>query len=251
MMGGRSEENVLVVGATSTIARALAGKLAARGARLHLAARDANEVSRIASDLAIRHGATVTWSAFDATHEKQVDELVAGAEGALGRVDTAVIALGDLGDQQLAERDGNHAAQIAFVNFTAPMLVCTHIANHLAAQRRGRIIALVSVAGDRGRRSNYVYGSAKGGFDLFLQGLRSRLHPLGVSVTTARLGFVDTKMTFGRAGLFLVASPEAAAGAVLRAADRRADVAYVPWFWRPVMFAVRSVPERLFKRLAI
>jgi decaprenylphospho-beta-D-erythro-pentofuranosid-2-ulose 2-reductase len=246
-----AQDNVLVVGATSSIARALAGKLAARGARLHLAGRNAFEVSRIASDLRVRHGATVTWTAFDATDRADLESLVANSERVLGRIDTAVIALGELGDQGLAERDGNHAAQTMWTNFTAPMLICMELANRLAAQRSGRMVALLSVAGDRGRRSNYVYGSAKGGLDLFLQGLRSRLHQCGVAVTTVRLGFVDTKMTFGMAGLFLVAAPEAVAAAVLRAADRRADVVYVPWFWRPVMFAVRSVPERFFKRLAI
>lgn len=241
---------VLVVGATSSIARALAGRLAARGARLHLAGRNGDELSRIASDLGIRYEAAVTWGTFDASSE-DLAEVVDVAATSMGGIDMAVVALGDLGDQQLAERDGSHAMHIARMNLIAPMLLCTELANRFAEAGRGHIVALVSVAGDRGRRSNYVYGSAKGAFDLYLQGLRSRLHPHGVQVTSVKLGFVDTKMTYGRAGMFLLASPESAAAGILRASDRHADVVYVPWFWWPVMLAVRSVPERLFKRLAI
>jgi short-subunit dehydrogenase len=134
--------------------------------------------------------------------------------------------------------------------FTGAASVLHWLAPTLEA-RGGRVVVLGSVAGDRGRPRNYVYGSAKAGLHAYLQGLRARLHRCGVPVTTIKLGFVDTAMTFGRPGTFLVASPEAAAAAIVRHADRGADVRYVPAFWRPLMLAVRMIPERIFKTLDV
>jgi len=121
----------------------------------------------------------------------------------------------------------------------------------LEAQRQGRVVALASVAGDRGRIKNYVYGSAKAGLATYLQGLRARLFRAGVSVTTVKPGFVDTAMTFGLPGMFLVADPADIARSCLKAAERGKDVIYAPFFWWAIMTIIRHIPERIFKRLGV
>jgi decaprenylphospho-beta-D-erythro-pentofuranosid-2-ulose 2-reductase len=244
-------ETVLVVGATSSIARALAGRFAERGARLHLVGRDGAELGRIAADLHVRHGAVVSCGRLDVHDRESHRAAVQDALRQLGTFDTAAVAVGELGDQRRSERDPEHALEIIDANYAGPVSILTEIANVMEDRGRGRLVCLLSVAGERGRPTNYVYGSAKGGLDIFLEGLRARLFKKGVRVTSIRLGFVDTKMTFGQAGLFLVASPQRAAASVLRALDRRRDVAYVPGFWRPVMFAIRSLPRPLFKRMSL
>lgn len=251
MSAETAADRVLIVGATSSIARAVAQRFAARGASIHLAARDGAELDRIARDLVVRHGATVTWSCFDAADRASHVQLTEEAERRLGRIGTVVVALGALGDQTRAEQEVSHAEAIIDANYTAPVSLLTLLANSLESSGGGTLACLLSVAGDRGRRSNYVYGSAKGGLDLFLEGLRVRLWRAGVQVVSIKLGFVDTKMTFGKQGMFLVASPDQAAAGIIRAIDRRREVAYVPSFWRPVMLAIRSIPRPIFKRLAL
>jgi short-subunit dehydrogenase len=137
------------------------------------------------------------------------------------------------------------------VNYTGAVSVCERVAEHLIARKRGTIIGVSSVAGDRGRQSNYIYGSAKGAFTLYLQGLRNRLFPLGVHVLTVKLGFVDTRMTWGMNTRIPIAAPEAAAQAILSAAAGGEDVLYYPRFWRGVMTIIGAVPERVFKRLKL
>ena len=246
-----NDHAVLIAGATSAIARALAARFAGRGARLHLLARDAAEVERIAADLRIRHGAAVTWSRFEAedfdTHAALLDE----AADAMGGLTGVVVVTGLLGDAARARTDFDHARRIIHANFTGTASLLTHAANRLEAQGHGFIVGLASVAGDRGRQSHYVYGASKGAFALFLQGLRNRLHPSGVRVLTVKPGFVDTAMTFGLPGLFLTAQPEDVADDVLAALDRGKDVLYTPWFWRWVMLGIRLTPERIFKRLRL
>ena len=243
------DKAVLILGATSSLARAVAAQLAAAGASLYVAGRDAFEVERIAADLSIRHRANVKWGVFEATeygaHQEFFDQVVAD----LGSLDIVVSSLGELGDPIRAQTDFAHARRVIDSNYTGVVSILTHAANYLEQQGRGLIVGISSVAGDRGRQSNYVYGSAKGAFSLFLQGLRNRLCKRGVRVVTVKPGFMDTKMTFGKPGLFLVASPERAAAAVVAGMRGSADVLYVPWFWRWIMLIVRSIPEPIFKRM--
>jgi decaprenylphospho-beta-D-erythro-pentofuranosid-2-ulose 2-reductase len=137
------------------------------------------------------------------------------------------------------------------VNFTATVALLTLLANRLEAARHGCIAVITSVAGDRGRQSNYVYGAAKGGVDRFLEGLRNRLFRSGVAVITIKPGFVDTPMTAGLRKNALFASPRRVGRAIHRAIEARRSVVYVPWFWRPIMFLVTALPESIFRRLRL
>lgn len=240
---------VLLIGATSAIGRALSRELAARGARLHLAARNDPEVERIAADLRIRYDIPVSCSHFDAADSSSHSAVVADAAAALAPLDLVVITIGEIGNQARAEAEMDVARRMIESNYTGIVSVLTHVANRLEQQRHGTIVVLSSVAADRGRRANYVYGSAKGGLERFLQGLRARLAIANVRVLTVKPGLVDTRMTFGRPGMVLVASPQRVALTIIRAIDRKRSVIYVPWFWFWIMLAVRAMPERLFRRL--
>ncbi len=242
-------KRVLIIGATSAIARAAARIFAGRGDRLFLVARDAAKLQVTAQDLRV-HGAErvdVTVADLDdfARHEALLDE----AEGALGGLEVVLIAYGTLPDQKLLEGSFEETEKELRTNFLSVVSLLTALANRLEAQKQGTIAVISSVAGDRGRKSNYVYGTAKGAVSLFLQGLRGRLHPSGVRVITIKPGFVDTPMTAEIKKNALFASPEAVAKGIVSAIDRGRDVVYLPPFWRGVMLIVRAVPEPLFKRL--
>ena len=149
------------------------------------------------------------------------------------------------------ETDAALVRQAIEVNFVGAASVLGFLAPFLEAQGRGRVAILSSIAGDRGRFSNYVYGSAKAGLNAYVQGLRARLFHSGVTVTTIKAGFIDTAMTFGHSGMFLVARPSAAARAILRASENGKEVIYFPWFWKWIMLIIKLIPERVFKRLSI
>ncbi|MFL5383122.1 MAG: SDR family oxidoreductase [Longimicrobiaceae bacterium] len=243
---------VLVAGATSAIARAVAAELARRGHALVLAARDLPEAEALAADLRLRHGVPARALRFDAldfaSHAALAAELAAAEGEALEGV---VVAFGWMGDAERARHEPEEARRTLDVNLTAVVSLLTPLADHLERRGAGFVCVVSSVAGDRGRQSNYVYGAAKGGLTVYLQGLRNRLFPAGVRVVTVKPGFVDTRMTFGLPGTFLVAPPERVAAGIVRAIARGADEVYLPGFWRPVMMAIRAVPERIFKRMKL
>lgn len=240
---------VMILGATSGIAKALAHAYARRGKHLLLLGRDMAELEAMASDLAIRHGVKASAHRFDAladqTHAAALDQAIATAPDAF---EGAVVAFGYLGDQATGQEDWSEARRVLDTNFVAAASALHHLANRLEAQRKGWLCVLSSVAGDRGRGSNYLYGSAKAGLTALCSGLRARLFKVGVQVTTIKPGFVDTGMTFGKPGMFLVASPEAAAEGIVKAVEKGRDSAYVPGFWALIMLIIRSVPETVFKR---
>ena len=163
----------------------------------------------------------------------------------------ALIAHGALPDQARCQATADAAIAALDVNFVSAVAILTPLANRFEAAGRGCLAVVTSVAGDRGRQSNYVYGAAKGGLDRFLQGLRNRLHRAGVAVVTLKAGFVDTPMTAAMPQGPLFVSARRAGRAAHRAIERRRDVAYIPWFWRPIMGVVRALPEALFKRLRL
>jgi short-subunit dehydrogenase len=244
------KETWLVLGASSAIARAFARAAAASGADIVLAGRDRADLEAIAADLRIRSGGDAEVLDFDAA---DIASHGAFAErvAALGRPVDLFLAFGTMPSQEAIDRDAALAERTIRVNYLGAVSVLQALAPLFERRAGGRIVALSSVAGDRGRLKNYVYGSAKAGLGTYLQGLRARLHRAGVSVTTVKPGFVDTAMTFGLPGLFLLASPEAVAQACLTAARRGADEIYAPAFWWAIMTIIRAIPERIFKRLNI
>lgn len=247
----RPLDAVLLLGATGGVAQALGRRLAARGARLFLVARRADRLAAVAADLELRGARVVGRAVADLDDPAGHAGLVAAAAAALGRIDLAVVAHGVLGDQARAEADPDEAERILRANLTGPALLAQAVGRALAAQRGGVLVGISSVAGDRGRQSNYFYGAAKGGFSTFLAGLRNRLHRDGVAVVTMKPGFIDTAMTAHLPRNRLYASPDRVAGIVLRAAARGRAVAYAPGFWRAVMLVIRAIPEAVFVRLRL
>ena len=238
---------VLILGATSPIARILAMKFASIGAHLYLAARDKTENDRIANDISVRAGVSAMAGTFDASDFASHSELIERATKELGGLDGVVLCFGTLGDEDKAQVDASEALATIHQNFTGAVSLLTIAAHKLEAQGTGFIVVIGSVAGDRGRKRNYVYGSAKGALHLFVQGLRARLSKTKVHVMTVILGTVDTRMTWGREGTMFVVPPERAADLIFEAWRKKRDVVYVPSFWRPIMAVVRAIPERIFK----
>ena len=242
---------VLLLGATSAIAHETARLYAQQGAALAVAARDAAKLAANAADLRARGASEVVEVAFDAADFDRHAAVVAEAWDALGGLDVALVAYGTLPDQEAVATDAAAAVEAFRLNATSVVSLLTLLAVRFEAQRSGVIGVVSSVAGDRGRPSNYVYGAAKGAVSLFAQGLRGRLAKLGVRVVTIKPGFVDTPMTADVPKNPLFASPETVGRIVFEALEGRPDVVYAPGFWRPVMAAVRAVPERVFKRLSL
>ena len=240
---------MVILGATSDIARATALAFARQGWDLHLAGRDRAALPKIATDLALRTGRDVTWSYFEASdvssHQAFWESVASGAEGVL-------CAVGLLGDQHGAEHDWTLARTILEANFTGLVPVLSMAANTFEKRGKGLIIGLGSVAGDRGRATNYLYGSAKAGFAAFLSGLRSRLAAKGVHVMTVKPGFVATGMTEGLdLPEKLTTTPERVAADIVAAAGKKRNIVYTPWFWRWIMWIITHIPECVFKRLKL
>ena len=243
-------KTVLIIGATSAIARASAAAFAAQGYHLFLAGRNADELRRIAADLAIRYPVKTMYGVFVAEALDSHAQFFTQAIAVMGEMEGVVLAVGYLGDQHAA-RDFRVAAEIILVNFTAAVSILSHCADYLEARQQGFMIGISSVAGDRGRQSNYTYGAAKGALSLYLQGLRNRLQASKVRVITVKPGFVDTAMTYGMPALFLVASPQYVGERIAGSLHNAADIIYLPWFWRYIMLIIKSIPESVFKRMKL
>jgi short-subunit dehydrogenase len=243
-------ETWLILGASSAIGRAFAREAARRGADVVLAGRDAGDLTRSAADIGISSGRLVSVAAFDAVDTASHADLVARIAALPGMVNVALL-FGIMPDQAAMDADVSQALCCIETGFVGAVSVLHRLAPELEKRRGGVVVGFGSVAGDRGRLKNYVYGAAKAGLHTYLAGLRNRLGRSGVHVMTVKPGFVDTAMTFGLPGMFLVAQPEAVARICLDAAAKRRDVVYVPWFWWGIMSIIRAVPERIFKRLSI
>lgn len=245
-------KRVLVIGATSAIAAACARRWAADGAHLFLVARNADRLEAVAADLRARGAADVRTLLLDANdlaaHAAVLDTAFAQWAG----LDLALIAHGTLPDQRACEADPGLALREFATNGSSVIALLTALANRFEAQRAGRIAVITSVAGDRGRPSNYLYGSAKAAVSAFCEGLRARLLRTGVGVTEIRPGFVATPMTAGLAlPAALTASPEAVARRIVSAVSAGRDVVYAPAFWWAVMAVIRCLPRVVFKRLRL
>lgn len=232
-------------GATSAVAAEVTAIHVQRGDRLHLIARNPKKLNAL---IARFNNPNVSCAIADLDHLGSNDLVVRDGITALGGFDRVFIAQGLLGDQVETEKNFATAEATLRTNFTSVVSLLIPLANHLEAQRAGKICVITSVAGDRGRPRNYTYGTAKGALNLYLQGLRSRLLRAGVKVTTIKLGPVDTPMTTGHQKSALFSTPEKVAAAIVRAMDRGAGEVYVPSFWRLIMLLVRNAPEWLFQR---
>lgn len=246
-----SPSRILVVGASSAIAEAVARRYAAQGARLFLVARNAERLQAQAADLKTRGAAEVRSTVADLNDFTHHEDLVAHAWQAWNGLDLVLIAHGTLGDQKACEADFDLALRELNTNAISALSLLTRLANRFERQGTGCLAVIGSVAGDRGRQSNYIYGTAKGALAIFLQGLRNRLAPRGVQVLTIKPGFVDTPMTAAFRKGPLWASPDTIAAGIVGAVARRKDVVYLPWFWRGIMLIIRSIPERVFKKLKL
>jgi len=243
---------LLVIGATSAIARSVARLYAEQGARIFLVARDSVRLDAIADDLRVRGAVGVDSLAVDMTDHDRHPEIIEAAFDALSGLDTVLVAHGILPDQQECQDSVDAALYSMDVNFLSVVALLTPLANRMEQDRRGTIAVISSVAGDRGRQSNYIYGSAKSGLDAFLQGLRNRLFKANVNVLTIKPGFVDTPMTahIEERGALWASADDVAAG-IVTAIEKRKDVVYLPRFWSLIMLIIRSIPEVLFKRLSL
>jgi short-subunit dehydrogenase len=240
---------ILVLGATSGIAEATCRIWAAEGARLFLVARNAEKLAAVAADLRTRGASFVDTAVADLDDTDKHPALLSHAVNSLTGLDVAYLAHGILGDQAKAEQDFNTAAQIIYTNFMAPVSLLTWLANFCVQRHAGTLAVISSVAGDRGRKSNYLYGSSKAGLSAFLGGLRNRVDREGVTVLAIKPGPVKTSMTSGMKGSEKFADVDKVAQVIVKAIDTRQDVLYVPFQWQPIMFVIRHIPERVFKKL--
>jgi len=241
----------VVVGASSAIAVAFARRVAAAGCSVVLCGRDRDDLDIRAADLRLRYGVPAEVVRFDATDPASHGDVIGRLRAVVSGPVSLFVAAGSMPEQAALERDPPGVLATLEANLLGVVSLLTRMAPWLEDQRGGAVVVLGSVAGDRGRRKNYIYGAAKAGLHAYLQGLRARLFPAGVAVVTVKPGFVDTAMTFGQPGLFLVASPDALAAGCLRAVEKGRDVVYLPWFWRWIMLIIRLIPERIFKRTNI
>ena len=241
---------IAVVGATSAIARETLRRFQADGAAMVLVGRTEAKLRALTVDLDVRGADLRDAFAADLVERGEPARVAERILSTFDPPDLLLVAHGEDGDRPVHHADPGAAVGLLRVNLESVVALVTPIAARMEAVGRGRIAVIGSVAGDRGRQSNYVYGAAKGGLAVYLAGLRNRLHFAGVGVTTVKAGWVDTEMTADvPADHPLMVGPERAGRAIHRAIVRGKDVAYVPWFWRFIMLVVRAIPEPVFKRL--
>ncbi|ANI55865.1 SDR family oxidoreductase [Pseudomonas glycinae] len=243
-------KRVLIIGATSAIATACARRWATQGSEFFLVGRNLEKLQQTAADLEGRGAKATTLHAMDATDTGAHAAMLESCVGAMRQVDIALIAHGTLPDQQQCEQDPAVALQEFSNNGTSVIALLTLLSNHFETQRCGTLAVISSVAGDRGRPSNYLYGAAKAAVSTFCEGLRARMFKVGVHVITIKPGFVDTPMTQGlKLPKALVAQPEQVAKRIAEGIDRKKDVLYAPGFWSLIMLIIRSIPRSVFKRI--
>ena len=241
--------SVLIIGASSDIAQAVARKYAAQGYDLLLAGRNLDELELLASDIRIRSNVSVKSLILDVldfeSHKTFYESIESKPEG-------VVVAVGYLGDQALSQKAFSEAQLIINTNYTGVVSILNIIADDFETRKRGFVIGISSVAGDRGRKSNYQYGSAKAALTAYLSGLRNRLYASNVHVLTVKPGFVNTQMTQDMdLPEKLTQEPEAVAEDIYKAQLKKRDVLYTKWIWRWIMTVIVFIPELVFKRLSL
>ncbi len=242
---------MLVCGATSAIVAAACRYFAAEQTAFVLAGRNEAKLDMLAADLKARGASSVEKYVIDFLDWEKHEALLQYADRALSGFDTILIGHGTLGDQKKCEADFTEAFRELNANGLSAMSLAASAANMLEARGNGTIAVITSVAGDRGRQSNYVYGTAKGALHIFLQGLRNRLAKKGVAVVTIKPGFVDTPMTAAIKKGPLFASADAVGKGVYQAIVKKKNEVYLPIFWQGIMFIVKAIPEGVFKKLRL
>ena len=246
-----SIQSAMVFGASSAIATAFCRILARHGARLHLIGRDPEAIRALASDLELRGAKSVAISVADLSDTGLHEQLVTECWESLGEPGLVLLAHGSLGAQTACEADWEQQHAQIQTNFLSHLSLLTILANKFEQQRSGCLAAISSVAADRGRASNYIYGAAKAGLSCYLGGLRNRLAPVGVRVVDLRPGPVDTPMTAELPKGLLWSDPERVARAMVRALAYRNGTVYLPFYWRPIMWIVKLMPDALIRKLGI
>lgn len=238
-------KTALIIGATSSLAQSLCRAMAEGGYRLILAGRDERELEIRAGDLGVRYGIDARQIRLDLSEKNfSATRLIEQA----GAFDTLIFAAGDMGTSE--QDDLQNLAHIAQVNYVIPSQILSVAAEAMAEAGGGTMVVIGSVAGDRGRASNYEYGAAKAALAAFASGLRNRYARKDVHVMTVKPGFTDTPMTWGMHSP-LIAGREMVAAAIVKGIDARKDVLYIPWFWRYIMLIITHIPESIFKKLKL
>lgn len=240
---------ILLLGATSDVAQACARQSAKEKHDLILAGRDLETLNRMASDLTIRYQVKALPVQFDAVDFASHNAFYSSLNP---KPDVTVCVFGLLGDQKESEKDWDACRKVLESNYNGAVSILNVVANEYEARKSGVIVGISSVAGERGRQSNYIYGSAKAGFTAYLSGLRNRLQASGVHVITVKPGFIATRMTEGlKLPKPTTAQPDQVASAIMKAVRKRKNVIYTLWMWRYIMLIIRSIPEGIFKKLKL
>ena len=243
-------KKILIIGATSAIAEATAQRFAKEGASLYLLARNEERLASLAADLKIRGASSAAYALLDVNDRVRYEEVLKEVVKTLGTIDVALVAHGTLGDQKACEEDVDRALLEFETNAVSTIALLTRLSNLFEKQHGGTIAVISSVAGDRGRPSNYVYGTAKAAITTFCEGLQARMFRSGVHVLIIKPGMVATPMTEGLSmpGL-LVAEPDRIAADIVRAIEKKTDTLYTPWFWKYIMAGIIHLPSALFKKV--
>ena len=243
--------NILILGATSSIAKHTTRLFAADEHSLYLVARNEDKLASMKQDMLVRGATEVNYEVLDLSDDSKHQDLIKRATESMGSIDTVFIAYGTLANQADSAASYENTLKELQINCLSVISLLTILANQLEQQGSGSIAVISSPSGDRGRQSNYIYGTAKGALTVFLQGLRNRLSKSNVHVLTIKPGFVDTPMTKDFKKGFLWVSPEVISKGIYNAIKKKREVVYLPFFWRYIMMIIKLIPEKLFKYLSL
>jgi len=242
---------IVIFGATSAMAMESAKIWATRKSELCLIARSKEKLEVLKKDLITRGALKVSILTSDLSEIQKHQEILSKVYTDLPELDTVLIAYGTLSDQKKCQKSSEETLSELTINFLSVISLVTNLANHFEKRGQGDIAVITSVAGDRGRQSNYVYGTAKGGLSIFLQGLRNRFGKTKINIIDIRPGFTDTPMTADIQKGPLFVSAAVVGKGIVEAIDKKKEIVYLPWFWRFIMLIIRSIPESIFKKMSL